>query len=305
MNLVRINRGRAAFTLVELLVVIAIIGVLVALLLPAVQAAREAARRTQCSNNLKQMGLAVQSFHDVNRFLPASRIRDHWAPWAIQILPQMEQQSLYEQWDLSMQYYQQSNTARLTNVDGYYCPSRRRPPLSSTKNDDPDNGNPTTNHVPGALSDYAVTVGDDAPNYAWNTVAANGAIIYGRSTVVGGAVTRWNGTTALRDLTDGLSSTTIIGEKHVRPNEFADAGRGDGSIYNGDHPANFSRIGGPGFALARSPQDAYRTNFGSYHPGICQFAFADGSVHSLSVQISTTILGNLVVRNDGQTVESF
>ncbi len=301
----RISRVRPAFTLVELLVVIAIIGILVALLLPAVQAAREAARRSQCSNNLKQMGLAVQNFHDVRRFLPASRIRDHWAPWAVQILPQMEQQPLYDQWDLSMQYYQQSNTARLTNVNSYYCPSRRKPPLSSTKNDIPDNGNPNSNHTSGALSDYAVTVGDDGPNNAWNTVAANGAIIYGTSTVSGAAVTRWNGTTAFQDLTDGLSSTMIIGEKHVRLNSFADANQGDGSIYNGDHPGNFSRIAGPGYALARSPLDTYRTNFGSYHPGICQFAFADGSVHSLAVQINTTTLGYLVVRNDGQAIDHY
>ncbi len=90
---IRLSRG---FTLVELLVVIAIIGVLIALLLPAVQAAREAARRTQCANNLKQQGLAVHGFIDVRKELPPSRIADHHATWLWLILPYMEQENLYD-----------------------------------------------------------------------------------------------------------------------------------------------------------------------------------------------------------------
>src|SRR5262245_2029090 len=112
-------KSRSAFTLVELLVVIAIIGILIALLLPAVQAARESARRTQCSNNLKQIGLAIQSYHDNTKYLPPSRIADHWATWAVLILPYMEQESLYEQWDIAQQYYQQSQTVRTGSVPAY------------------------------------------------------------------------------------------------------------------------------------------------------------------------------------------
>src|SRR5688500_6827350 len=90
---------RMGFTLVELLVVIAIIGILIALLLPAVQSARESARRTQCMNNLKQMALAVQNFNDIRKFMPPSRLENDYVTWAVIILPFMEQDGFYEQWD--------------------------------------------------------------------------------------------------------------------------------------------------------------------------------------------------------------
>ena len=121
------GKGRAirrAFTLVELLVVIAIIGVLVALLLPAVQAAREAARRSQCQNHLKQIGLAVHNFEDIYKTLPHSRYDDRYT-WAVEILPFVEQKSLYDQWDLTKNYYKQNAVARMTTVPVYFCPSRR------------------------------------------------------------------------------------------------------------------------------------------------------------------------------------
>src|SRR5689334_7824014 len=103
---------RAGFTLVELLVVIAIIGVLVSLLLPAVQSAREAARRAQCQNHLKQIGLAVLNFEDVNKSLPHSRYDDRYT-WAVEILPYVEQKSLFDQWDLTKNYYKQNAVARM------------------------------------------------------------------------------------------------------------------------------------------------------------------------------------------------
>src|SRR5689334_10600515 len=92
--------GLKGFTLVELLVVIAIIGILIALLLPAVQAARESARRTQCVNNLKQFGLALHNYHDIIKGLPHSRV-DPKETWAILILPYQEQSQFYDQWDLT------------------------------------------------------------------------------------------------------------------------------------------------------------------------------------------------------------
>src|SRR5687767_15347657 len=100
---------RPGFTLVELLVVIAIIGVLVALLLPAVQAAREAARRTQCSNHLKQLGLAAHNFNDIRGFFPPSRVSNdatdtakNWVTWSVLLLPFVEQQNYYNQWDVTL-----------------------------------------------------------------------------------------------------------------------------------------------------------------------------------------------------------
>src|SRR5438105_83839 len=98
--------ARSAFTLVELLVVIAIIGVLVALLLPAVQMAREAARRTQCSNHLKQLGLAAQNFNDTKGALPPARLGNNgnWLTWAVVMLPYVEQQNFYQLWNEQRPY---------------------------------------------------------------------------------------------------------------------------------------------------------------------------------------------------------
>ena len=101
------------------------IGILIAILLPAVNAAREAARRIVCSNRMKQIGLAIQNFHAQRDELPPSRNYDHFATWAFLILPFMEEGSLYDTWDDSLKYYYQPDDARLTPVEHYYCPSRR------------------------------------------------------------------------------------------------------------------------------------------------------------------------------------
>src|SRR3954466_5998755 len=105
-------RARLGFTLVELLVVIAIIGVLVALLLPAVQQAREASRRTQCSSHLRQVGLGCVHFEDINKYLPYTRL-DTRETWAVLMLPFMEQQAQYALWDMSKSYFTQSDAGGL------------------------------------------------------------------------------------------------------------------------------------------------------------------------------------------------
>ena len=105
--------ARAGFTLIELLVVIGIIAILIGLLLPAVQKVREAAARVTCTNNLKQLGIAIHGYHEVNNKLPPSRVSDLHATWAVFIMPFIDQQAVYKEWNLDDTYYNQSAGARL------------------------------------------------------------------------------------------------------------------------------------------------------------------------------------------------
>jgi hypothetical protein len=280
--------------------------------LPAVQKVREAASRSQCTNNLKQIGLAIHSFHQARQELPPSRIADHYATWAVLILPHLEQDNVYNQWDLRQSYYLQSPTVQTAQVKTYYCPTRRSPPQLVTSLDVPSpiyTGEVNRNYS-GALADYACSSGDRT-SYTGelDDRTANGAIIIADSTIATNRmVTTWRSRTTLQSLTDGTSNTILVGEKHVPITMQGKGGDdGDGCIYNGDHHRNFGRVGGPAFPLAQSPTDLHewQRSFGSYHPGLCQFVFGDGSVHALPVSINPTTLRLLIVRNDGRPIPDF
>ena len=305
---------RSGFTLIELLVVIAIIAILIALLLPAVQQAREAARRSQCKNNLKQIGLAVQNFHDVKGTLPSSRLGPQHASWVVQILPYLDQVSLYKQWNLNDTYYLQKASARTTSVPMLYCPSRRTPSLS-TQFEISSTGLPDTQQYPGALGDFAANGGAHVDAIVDNPLCS-GVMCQAQSQLSGSQIVNTQSRTGMRDLKDGTSHVFLVGEKHVPESKFGQSGPswGDGSIYNGDFPRNYNRLAGrdvvgqPRFKLAANGEDLsgpWHCRFGSHHPGVCQFVFADGHVATLNVSVDIDVLHKLAVRNDGKPVEDF
>lgn len=300
--------ARRGFTLVELLVVIAIIGILVALILPAVQYARESSRRAQCSNNLKQMGIAIHLFADIHKTLPSSRRGPQHATWFVQILPQMEQDVLYSQWQIADPYYLQSATARTTHVVTYSCPTRRMARLS-TDFEISSTGIPDTQQYPGVLGDYAGNGGQFAGSIVDNPLC-RGAMCQADAQVTANQVVKSDSRTGLQSMTDGTSQTFLVGEKHVPKVKYGQSGPswGDGAIYNGDFPRNYSRIAGlPKFNLGLGPSDLsgpWHCKFGSDHPGICQFVFSDGHVAALSNMTDMTTLNRLAVCDDGEVVDN-
>src|SRR5262245_6502379 len=254
-------KARPAFTLIELLVVIAIIAVLVGLLLPAVQKVREAANRMKCANNLKQIGLALHNYHDTYQALPASYIRQDWPTWAVLILPFLEQQNIYKLWDPQVRYYDQQDRGGALdptprNVPVYFCPSRRTPDVGfSVDNGGTDKDVPSayTNlpHRPGGLGDYAACHGTDVGSLDGNgalsigipqaAVQPNGTPWTNLSQMyqspLGTRITQWRSQTNFAAITDGTSTTLLIGEKYIRP-DMRWGKNEDRSIYNGQ----FARI---------------------------------------------------------------
>jgi prepilin-type N-terminal cleavage/methylation domain-containing protein/prepilin-type processing-associated H-X9-DG protein len=298
----RNNRMARGFTLVELLVVIAIIGMLVALLLPAVQAAREAARRNSCVNNMKQIGLAVQTHHDVKKQFPMGRdgTVQKATSWAFQLLPYLEKANIYQSFDKNQEVTADANvTAMRTPVETYACPSRRT--AAADRDFDNNDAPPDAKYrAAAALGDYAAVAGLDFMNGVIS-VAVNGPDSNLRpdlrpESTESGAIYSYSKVRA-KDVTDGLSNTLGIGEKHkpqVPTNNNPDMlhyEQGDNAFMAGDSPKTIfagTRFGAPGSTvsgIAQGPDDGANTKFGSEHNGLTHFVFLDGHVRGLKNEV--------------------
>jgi len=301
------------FTLIELLVVIAIIAILIALLLPAVQQAREAARRADCKNRMKQLGLALHNYLDTHRTFPSGGITNggqlsngcpgnssfqvtgSGAPWTVMILPFLEETARYNEFNFSSPFPYRNGwpastfpniTPQFKQLSNYQCPSD---PSSSE-------GIPNNNY-------FGVQGGGSALNcgrFAFN----NGTLFY-------------NSKIGMRDITDGTSNTFLLGETkyHITSELTGDtinffswasgprnATASNTELIPSNTAATMEIINGVGPLFSWTYQSRY---FGSYHVGGCHFAAADGSVHFVSENIDLATYRSLGIRNDGLPLGGF
>ena len=297
--------ARTGFTLVEVLVVIAIIGILVAFLLPAVQAAREASRRSQCQNNLKQIGLAVQNHHDARRAFPMGRngMDQKAVSWAFFILPYLEETAIYNSWVPTARVDDNVNSSAMrTPIESYACPSRRR--AAADRNFDNNNKPPLVLGA-GTLADYSANAGIKLMTGMTNQEGSNG-VFGGYNRIDAGPIFSGSHISA-RQVEDGLSKTIAIGERHLppvpenTPEEMKDYVIGDTAAIPGDTPNTTFRCAEDG--LATGLDDPDKEKFGSSHSsGTVQCVFLDGHVAGLHPDMNLDVLKALSTIGGGEVV---
>jgi len=261
----RQKAGRG-FTLVELLVVLAVIGILVGLLLPAVQMAREAARRASCLNNLRQMGIGLHNYHDVHRTFPPGGIEPRTPAnptgrqlaWSLFLLPFVEQQPLHEQIDTGKAFDAPENAvAAATILSVYICPSA------------PEGSKLQSGRGPccyGGIYGERITSPNSPPK---------GVMLYDRAI-------------SIAEIRDGTTSTLVISE---------DCDFADGQWINGRN------VFDQAFAINHAP--AFENDIRSKHPGGANGLFCDGSVHFLTETMELRTLAAICTRDRGEVIEGF
>lgn len=304
------SKGRRGFTLIELLVVIAIIAILVALLLPAVQQAREAARRSSCKNNIKQLGLALHNYHDTHRMFPINWGVDFTvnngtpqATWIMYILPFIEESALYDTLNFNVDMSDPANNAAsLTKIETIMCPSDALNGKGLLPNR--SNGGGTR-----AITNYKAVAGN---NWAWGDHPGVSCISCKRYSGSTNGIDQGNGficrqtgrsapTTTIADITDGTSNSFAVGEAlpgscdHNWWFWFNGVTGVTGVPLNYYHP--------PGKYTGGDWGRNY--NFASEHIGGAQFGLADGSVRFISENIDYQTYRGLGSISGGETIGEF
>lgn len=307
------DRSRPGFTLIELLVVIAIIGIMVALIMPAVQAARESANRAKCQNNLKQLGLAAQEYHDTFNSFPSGWLcqspvydsmgnflygdRDNCASpsqpyqttmWngLVGLFLKLEQANLYNEINFSTPPYSASNaTSVKRTIDGFVCPSNRRttsPTVAGGLRVGPSDyrGNMAAGMVPAGSNPNCPT---QDPTNSYCCIYDNG-------------VTYQNSQVSMADIPDGTTNTMLIGESLQGnwPDATACCVR-----TNNDRTINKPIVVGDGGTITN-----YYTYWMSKHPNLVNFVKCDGSIAPVTNQIDKLVLIKLMTRNGGESISS-
>ncbi len=335
------RRRRAGFTLIELLVVIAIIGVLISLLLPAVQSAREAARRAQCTNNLKQIGLGLHNFESSNGFFPPSGIRGSGIcqPMNINvgpngailpngqrassyvfthILPYMEQSPIYNAYNITLDFRRaQNSTAVATPIASLLCPTSPNANKFHTFDDNQGDSSNTGGPYKGvrtAVTDYAINNGVEAGLVASGQVDIQDAGQYSMlRNVTGGEP---NNVTYHSQVSDGLSNTILMSESAGRPNLYRGHGMLDLAVTPGEGSAGGWADYDTGYTLHSYTEDGRRTpgpcftscyngnEDYSFHPGGGNYLMGDGSVRFLKKTLPIRLYAKLLSRDGGEVVSA-
>jgi prepilin-type processing-associated H-X9-DG protein len=295
-----------------LLVVIAIVGILLGLLLPAVQSAREAARRSQCKNNLKQLGIAMQGYHGRHgRFPPAAHLLsspypDEGIGWRVMILGEIEQTELYAQIQPTSDGGAVNWSARFVAIQTYLCPSEPRPP----------DGEPKVSHYEGVAGPGRNGKRVALEQEFYGHLSFDGVLFPVFKTMMNGNDTGLPGrSTRIGQITDGTSKSLTIGERKENLFDWM-----SGALWQGNPPKLIWSMSAKNIRhrINTAVNDAGQyvdengnlqtmlsndANFGSFHAGGAQFCFADGHVEMVDEAIDFTVYENLATIAGGDVIE--